>query len=164
MTIEAVARMDAIFAVEREINGLSPVERQAACHTRSRPLVEALHAWLRQNRPKLSAKATMAKAMDYMLKRWPAFTRFLNDGRICLSTDGVEKPRSSSCREFSRLFRPGGNHPLVGLLDAGNVPGLPFAEFLDPVVPTRTGLAVGAGSARLEPTFRIFIAVNVGRA
>ena len=85
MAIKAVARIDAIFAVEREINGLSPAERQTARDTRSRPLVEALHAWLRQNRTRLSAKAPVAKAIDYMLKRWPAFTRFLDDGRVCLT-------------------------------------------------------------------------------
>ena len=91
MAIEAVSRVDAIFAVEREINGLPPAERQAVRDTRSRPLVEALHAWLRQNRAKLSAKAPVAKAIDYMLKRWPAFTRFLDDGRICLSNNAAER-------------------------------------------------------------------------
>ena len=91
MAVEAVSRIDAIFAVEREINGLPPAERQAARDTRSRPLVEALHTWLRQNRAKLSAKAPVAKAIDYMLKRWPAFTRFLDDGRICVSNNAAER-------------------------------------------------------------------------
>lgn len=91
MAVEAVSRIDAIFAVEREINGLLPAERQAARDTRSRPLVEALHVWLRQNRNKLSAKVPVAKAIDYMLKRWPAFTRVLDDGRICLSNNAAER-------------------------------------------------------------------------
>ncbi len=76
---EAVSRIDAIFEIEREINGLSPDERQAVRDTRSRPLVDDPHAWLRPNRGKSSANAPIAKANDYMLKRWPAFTRFLDD-------------------------------------------------------------------------------------
>jgi transposase len=91
MAIEAVSRIDAVFAIEREINGLATAERVAVRQARSRPLVEALHGWLRQNRAKLSAKAPVAKAIDYMLKRWPAFTRFLDDGRICVSNNAAER-------------------------------------------------------------------------
>lgn len=91
MAVEAVSRIDAIFAVERDINGLAPAGRQAVRYTRSRPLVEALNAWLRQNRAKLWAKAPVAKAIDYMLERWRAFTRFLDDGRICVSNNAAER-------------------------------------------------------------------------
>ena len=49
-------------------------------------MVAAFEAWMRPERPRLSRHAEVAKAMDYMLKRWPAFTRCLDDGRICLST------------------------------------------------------------------------------
>ena len=91
MAVEAVSRIDAIFAVEREVNGLSSNDRQAVRNERSRPLVKALHVWLRQNRTKLSAKAPVAKAINYMLKRWPAFTGFLDDGRICLSNNAAER-------------------------------------------------------------------------
>ncbi len=58
---------------------------------RSRPLVTALEAWLREHRSKLSSKAETAKAMDYLLKRWPAFTRFLQDGRVCLTNNAAER-------------------------------------------------------------------------
>jgi len=54
IAVEAVSRIDAIFAVEREINGRSPEERRAARAERSRPLVEALGTWLRANRARLS--------------------------------------------------------------------------------------------------------------
>ena len=47
--------------------------------------------WLREQRPKLSRGDDLAKAMDYMLKRWPAFTRFLEDGRICLWNHAAER-------------------------------------------------------------------------
>src|SRR5207253_991124 len=55
------------------------------------PLVADLEHWLREERPKLSRHAETAKAIDYMLKRWPAFTRFLHDGRICLSNNAAER-------------------------------------------------------------------------
>ena len=86
-----MARIDAIFAIERDINGRSPEERRAARTERSRPLVEALGTWLRANRAKLSPKIKTAVAIDYVLKRWPAFTRFLNDGRVCLSNNAAER-------------------------------------------------------------------------
>ena len=57
----------------------------------SAPLVADLESWLRQQRAKLSRSNDLAKAMDYMLKRWPAFTRFLDDGRICLSNNAAER-------------------------------------------------------------------------
>ena len=47
--------------------------------------------WMRAERPKLSRGNDLAKAMDYMLKRWPAFTRFLDDGRVCLSNNAAER-------------------------------------------------------------------------
>ena len=58
---------------------------------RSQQIVDDLEAWLRSERKKLSSKSPVAKAMDHSLKRWPAFTRFLDDGRICLSNNAAER-------------------------------------------------------------------------
>jgi len=91
LAIEAVRRIDELFAIERDVNGKPPDERRAMRQHRSRPLVEALEAWLRQERRALSSKSPMAKAMDYSLKRWPAFTRFLDDGRLCMSNNAAER-------------------------------------------------------------------------
>jgi transposase len=91
IAIEAVERIDALFAVEREINGMTPQERQRARNERSRPLVVALETWLREQRAKLSRKSETAKAINYSLKRWPAFTRFLDDGRLCMSNNAAER-------------------------------------------------------------------------
>ena len=91
IAIEAVARIDAIFAIERDINGRSSDDRRAARAERSRVLVEALGIWLRANRAKLSPKIKTAVAIDYVLKRWPAFTRFLDDGRVCVSNNAAER-------------------------------------------------------------------------
>jgi transposase len=91
LALEAVRRIDALFEIERAINGCSAEERRAVRQELSRPLVDDLEAWMRKERPKLSRGSDLAKAMDYMLKRWPAFTRFLDDGRICLSNNAAER-------------------------------------------------------------------------
>ena len=88
---EAVRRIDAIFAIEREINGVAAAQRLAIREARIKPLVAELEAWMRDERARLSRHAETAKAMDYMLKRWGAFTRFLDDGRICLSNNAAER-------------------------------------------------------------------------
>jgi transposase len=103
IAIEAVARIDALFAIEREINGLSPEQRRAGRDECSRSLVVELQAWLRERRGKLSGKSEIAKAIDYVFKRWTAFTRFLDDGRICLPTT----PPSANCVQWPSVARTG---------------------------------------------------------
>ena len=84
-------KIDAIFAAERESNGLGCEQRLAFRREHIAPLVTALEDWMRAERVKLSRHAEVAKAMDYMLKRRTAFTRFINDGRICLSNNAAER-------------------------------------------------------------------------
>ena len=91
IAIEAVRRIDELFTIEREIKGKPPDERIAVRQERSKPLVEDLRGWLRRERRKLSSKHRLAKAADYMLKRWDTFARFLDDGRICLSNNAAER-------------------------------------------------------------------------
>jgi transposase len=91
LALEAVGRIDALFDIERAINGQSAERRRQVRQEASAPLVADLERWLREERPKLSRGNDLAKAMDYLLKRWPAFTRFLNDGRICLSNNAAER-------------------------------------------------------------------------
>jgi transposase len=91
MAMAAVLKIDAIFAAERAINGMSADARLAARRTDVAPLVDELFAWMRGERARLSRHNEVAKAMDYMLKRIDAFTRFLDDGRICLSNNAAER-------------------------------------------------------------------------
>ena len=91
IAIEAVVRIDALFAIEREINGKSPAERKAVRQARSKPLIESFETWLRGERKKLSSKGPLAKAIDYQFNHWAAFTRFLDDGRVCLSNNAAER-------------------------------------------------------------------------
>jgi len=88
LALEAVRRIDTIFAIERQINGHSADERVARRQADVAPLVAELGQWMRA---RVSRHAEIAKAIDYMVKRWTAFTRFLDDGRICLSNNAAER-------------------------------------------------------------------------
>ena len=88
---EAVGRIDALFALEREINGLTPQQRLGVRTERSRPFVTALESWLREQRAKVSKNSETGKAIDYSLKRWTALTRFLDDGRLCMTNNAAER-------------------------------------------------------------------------
>jgi transposase len=89
--VEAVKRIDVIFDIEREIVDRSMDERLAVRRERVVPLVTELEVWMRAQRGKLSRHSDVGKAMDYMLKRWDTFTRFLHDGRICLTNNAAER-------------------------------------------------------------------------
>jgi len=91
VALEAVKRIDALFDIERAINGLSAEERLRVRRERSRPLVDALETWLREERSRLSRSASVAKPIDYLLRRWERFAPFLDDGRICLSNNAAER-------------------------------------------------------------------------
>jgi transposase len=91
LAVEAVRRIDAIFDLERGINGKPAAERLAVRRRLIARLVGELETWMRAARGKLSRHSDVATAMDYMLKRWKAFARFLDDGRICLTNNAAER-------------------------------------------------------------------------
>ena len=91
LAIEAVRRIDAIFDVERSINGVPAEQRLAIRKQHVAAMVSALETWMRIARSKMSRHADVAKAMDYMLKRWPTFSRFVDDGRICMTNNAAER-------------------------------------------------------------------------
>ena len=91
VALEAVRRIDALFDIERAINGFSAEERRRARAEQSAPLFADLEAWLRHERSKLSRSAAVAQPIDYMLKRWDGFAHFLYDGRVCLTNNAAER-------------------------------------------------------------------------
>ena len=91
MALEAVQRIDRIFEIERGINGTAADARRDARASLAAPLIAELEIWMRDNRAKLSRHDLVAKAMDYMLKDWSAFSAFLTDGRICLTNNAAER-------------------------------------------------------------------------
>lgn len=94
IALDAVTRIDAIFDVEREINGLSAAARLGVRQQRVVPLVNDLHDWMRAERARMSKHNPVAKAINYMLDeegRWEAFTAFLDDGRLCMTNNAAER-------------------------------------------------------------------------
>jgi hypothetical protein len=86
-----VRRIDLIFDAERALSGLAADKRLELRRTHVAPLVADLETWMRAERAKLSRHSDVAKAMNYMLNRWDTFTRFLQDGRICLTNNAAER-------------------------------------------------------------------------
>ena len=80
-----------LSAIERDINALTPPERVRVRQERSRSLVTELQTWLYEQRTKLSSNNDTSKAIHYILSRWDAFTRFLDDGRLCMSKNAAER-------------------------------------------------------------------------
>ena len=91
IALETVKRIDALFDIERGINGQSAEERLRVRREQSAPLVAALEAWLREQRLRLSRSSPVAEPIDYMLRRWDRFAKFLDDGRICLTNNAAER-------------------------------------------------------------------------
>ncbi len=88
---EAVERIAPLYAIEKEIRGRSPAERQKIRNTRARPLLDAMKAWLEASLPKLSRKSDNAAAIHYALARWDALMRYLDDGRIEIDNSAAER-------------------------------------------------------------------------
>jgi transposase len=88
---EALMRIATLYTIEDDIRGRSAEERKQARQQRSKPLVEALHVWLQDKLKTVSAKSTIAQAIRYSLSRWEGLSRFLDDGRIEIDSNVVER-------------------------------------------------------------------------
>jgi transposase len=91
LAAHVLARIRELYAIEAEIRGHPAEHRRAVRQARSRPIVEALHAWLQQQEPRVSGVSDLAKAMRYALHHWPGLVAFLDDGRIEMDTNVVER-------------------------------------------------------------------------
>ena len=91
IALEAVKRIDPLFDIERSISGQSAEERLRVRKEQSVPVLAALESWLREQRARLSNSSSVAKPIDYMLRRWDRFARFIEDGRICLTNNAAER-------------------------------------------------------------------------
>jgi transposase len=79
-----------LYEIERELHDRNPEQRKATRQDRSRPIADALHQWLTQQRQKVPDGSATAKAIDYSLRRWTALTRFLDDGDLPIDNNWVE--------------------------------------------------------------------------
>jgi len=88
---EALRRIADLYAVEADVRGKAPHWRLAARRKMSAPRVENLHVWLEHQLAQVPARSTLAEAIRYTLTRWKGLSRFLEDGRIELDTNPVER-------------------------------------------------------------------------
>jgi transposase len=88
---EALARIAALYAIEAELRGRSADERRAARQQRTKPLVDDLKTWLETKLGLVSQKSTIAEAIRYALSRWEGLCRFIEDGRIEIDSNIVER-------------------------------------------------------------------------
>lgn len=94
---EALQRIAALYAIEAEVRGKPPDIRRAVRHKGSRPLVEALFTWLSEQLPRLPGGSPTAGAIRYALNHRDGLVRFLEDGRIELDTNTVERAIRPIC-------------------------------------------------------------------
>ncbi len=87
---QALKFFGALYDVEREVAATDSARRLEARRRRSRPVADALHQWLREQRPKIPDGSATARAIDYSLRRWAALTRFLDDGELPIDNNWVE--------------------------------------------------------------------------
>lgn len=105
VALEAVKRIDALFAIERDINGMSADERRSVRQDKSKPVLEEMERWLQQERSTLSRSSPLIEPINYMLSRWADFARYVDDGRICMTNNAAERAlRGVACGRKSWLF------------------------------------------------------------
>lgn len=88
---EALTRIGALYAIEADLRGRPPDQRQAARQARAGPLLAALHEWLQRTLTTVSQKSELAVAMRYALTRWTALTRYRDDGGIEIDNNAAEQ-------------------------------------------------------------------------
>jgi transposase len=88
---EALRRIGELYAIERTIRGRTAEERRAVRNAQSRPLVDAMKPWLEMELGRIPGRGGLAEAIRYALSRWPALCHFLDDGRIDLDNNPVER-------------------------------------------------------------------------
>ncbi|HEX6013553.1 MAG TPA: IS66 family transposase [Geminicoccaceae bacterium] len=102
---EALRRIGELYAIEAEVRGRTAEEQRAARQERSKPLVEALQAWLTAQLERVSGKSGLAEAIRYALRHWPGLVLFLEDGRVELDTNSIERAiRSIALGRKNSLF------------------------------------------------------------
>jgi len=108
---EALRRIAELYAIEKSIRGRTAGERQSVRDTQSRPLVEAMKPWLETQLGRIPGRGGLAEAIRYTLSRWPALCHFLDDGRIELDNNSVERAirpvamTESFCTPYSSIWK-----------------------------------------------------------
>lgn len=88
---EGLAQIQALYRIEKDLRGLSADQRHAARRERSNPIIDSLELWLAQSRTRISAKSPTGEALKYIAKYWGGLGLLLDDGRIELDNNPVER-------------------------------------------------------------------------
>jgi transposase len=150
---EALARIAALYRVEGEIRGRSPEQRQAVRQARSRPVTEAFEPWLREKLALVSQKSKLAEAIRYVLSRWAGLRLFLDDGRVELDSNVVERSiRPLALTRKNALFAgsdEGAEHWAVvaSLIETCKLVGVEPQTYLTDVI---TRIVAGHPNSRID--------------
>ncbi|GEM_PF-941786 len=135
---EALQRIAELYKIENEIRGRPADERRAARQERSRPIIDALESWLREKLTLVSQKSKLAEAIRYALARWAGLGRFLDDGRVEIDSNVVERSiRPIALNRKNALFAGsdgGGEHwaTIASLIETAKLNGVdPYAYLAD---------------------------------
>jgi transposase len=137
---ETLVRIAPLYAVEADIRGLSADERRQARQRRSKPLVDALRLWLEAQLAAVSGKSTIAAAIRYALSRWDGLARFLDDGRVEIDSNVVERSiRPIALGRKNHLFAGsdgGGEHwaVIASLIETCKMNGVDPQAYLRDVI------------------------------
>ena len=150
---EALARIAELYRVESEIRGRSPDERRAVRQARSRPVAEGLESWLKAKLGLISQKSKLAEAIRYALARWVGLSRFLEDGRIEIDNNVVERAiRPIALNRKNALFAGsdgGAEHwaIIASLVETAKLNGVEPQAYLADVI---TSIVAGHPQSRLD--------------
>src|SRR5690606_26250057 len=135
---EALQRIAELYKIENEIRGRPAEERRAVRQEKSRPIIDALEPWLREKLTLISQKSKLAEAIRYALARWPGLGRFLEDGRVEIDSNVVERSiRPIALNRKNALFAGsdgGGEHwaTIASLIETAKLNGVdPYAYLAD---------------------------------
>jgi hypothetical protein len=137
---EALERIAALYAIEKDIRGRSADERRAVRPENSRPIIDDLEAWLRGKLDLVSQKSKLAEAIRYALARWAGLARFIEDGRIDIDSNVVERSiRPIALNRKNALFAGsdgGGEHwtTVASLIETCKLSGVEPNAYLADVI------------------------------
>jgi hypothetical protein len=154
---EALERIAALYTIEKDIRGLSADERRAVRQDKSRQIIDDLESWLRAKPALISQKTKLAQAIRYALSRWNGLTRFLDDGRIEIDSNVVERSiRPIALNRKNALFAGsdgGGKHwaaiaPLIETCKLNRVDS--HAYLTDPSPRSSTAIPTAASTSSCD--------------
>jgi transposase len=137
---EALKRIGELYTVETECRGRSADERRERRQEKSRPILDELEPWLRTKLGLISQKTKLAEAIRYTLSRWQGLTRFLDDGRIEIDNNVVERSiRPIALNRKNALFAGsdgGGQHwaIIASLIETCKLCGVEPHAYLEDVI------------------------------